>query len=166
MRHDGRTGGGGWYFLRAGETLPARDVAAGGPVTYWEARASVFFIRDHMVPGDGVPTLCMERLSGRSLGPLECLVPGVEDLQLGFGVDLNGDAIPERYDYSPDAEAVSRASVARLHVLMRSSERLHGVRGPARHQLGSKTVVDPGDGYLRESFHTSVALHNAPWPAQ
>lgn len=153
-----------WVYLPEGTAPPASEQLPGAGVAYWEVRARLFFIREYSVAGDGIPTLCVERLSGENLGPLECLVPGVQDLQVGLGVDDSGDGVPERYTYSPTAADLSQATVATVHLLMRSLEPVAVQRDRRRYRLGEKTVTAPGDRFLRETFSFSVNLHNAPWP--
>ncbi len=153
-----------WVYLPEGAAPPAAEQLSGAGVAYWKARARLFFIRAYSVAGDGIPTLCVERLSGESLGPLECLVPGVQDLQVGLGVDDSGDGVPERYTYSPTAADLTQATVATVHLLMRSLEPVATQRDRRQYRLGQKTVMAPGDRFLRETYSFSVNLHNAPWP--
>ncbi|GAB3281119.1 PilW family protein [Parahaliea aestuarii] len=158
-------GGAAWRYVGEGENFPAVDRAPASGVSYWEVYASIFFIRPWSQPGDGVPTLCVERLSANSVGPVECLVDGVEDLQLSIGIDSNGDGSAERFTDNPDAVELQRARTARVALLLRSLAPVPGHRRSL--EEGDGGGLDQ-DGYLRRWFSGTVNLHNLnlPQPVQ
>jgi type IV pilus assembly protein PilW len=89
--------------------------------------------------GDAPPTLYR-----KGAGAAEALVEGVEDLQLRFAVDQDGDGVPEQYlsaGFVPDFAAVRAVELA---VLATSVD----------------VVSDEGDGILRQRFTQVVALRN------
>ncbi|MFV0278025.1 MAG: PilW family protein [Parahaliea sp.] len=134
-----------WRYVPEGGNFPAVDRAASAVASYWESHAAIYFIRPFSSPGDGLPTLCVERLSANSMGPVECLVEGVEDLQIAFGIDADGDGVAERFTGVPDAAALDSATLARLTLRLRSLNRVPG---------------EVADGYLRQTFHATVLLRN------
>lgn len=144
----------------AREGIPGADRQAGAGVVYWAWYANIFFIREFSTTGDRVPALCTERLSRRDMGPVECLVEGVEDLQVEFGIDSDGDGVPDRYRSRPAGGELERARIARVHLLVRSVKAIAGYRNSARYRLGQREVAAPGDGYLRRVFSTAVVIRN------
>lgn len=156
-----QAGSAGWHYVPGGGGFPSPDQSPGSGIDYWEVYAAIFFVRPWSQAGDGVPTLCVERLSANSMGPVECLVEGVEDLQLSFGLDIDGDGIADRFSDRPSADELTRASVARVALLLRSLDPVPGLRG------GDDSERDGGldsDGYLRRWFSASVNLPNhAPY---
>lgn len=155
LQTDERAGSARWHYVGDGGDFPA---GSDGPGQYfWEAYAAIFFIRPWSQAGDAVPTLCVERLSANSMGPVECLVEGVEDLQLRFGLDADGDGRAERFSDRPTAEELDRASVARVALLLRSLNPLPGLRGGG--DAGRNSGIG-ADGHLRQWFSATVALPN------
>lgn len=128
--------------------------------SYWQASARVFFVRDHSTaPGDALPTLCMEALAGQGMRT-QCLVEGVEDLQVTLGVDTNGDGRTDRYLAAPAAHDLARASSARVEVLLRAIEPVPGHVETATYRLGGRAHPATGDPYPRRVFAATVRLRN------
>lgn len=149
-----------WRFIGAAD-FPAADATAGSSVDYWEVYANIFFVRAFSRAGDDIPTLCTEGLSANSMGPVECLVEGIEDLQIEFGIDLDGDGVPNRYRALPGPADMENAVVARVYLLVRSLSDVAGYRNDKRYQLGQKALPARHDGYLRRVFSTTVQVRNA-----
>ncbi|MGL4566729.1 MAG: PilW family protein, partial [Halioglobus sp.] len=105
-----------YQLQRGGAGLQARG-------ELWEYLPQVLFLRNYSrSAGDGVPALCRKRLgrSANGMAPTECLVEGVEILQLEFGIDDDGDQLPDRYEPAPDAAQLQAAVAARIYLLLRS----------------------------------------------
>jgi hypothetical protein len=136
--------------LRALETTP--------DVSLWRAISGIYFVRRWAVQeDDGIPALCVEALAG-SLLAVRCLVEGVEDLQVQFGFDTDGDGVANRYgDAGPAGDTASAVS-ARIFLLLRSINPLHGSRANTTYALGNRVRVLGADGYLRQVMTTTVAL--------
>ncbi len=143
-------------FLDAdGETTAAVPTGA----TWWQLRASIFYLRNYSrTPGDGIPTLCNERLGSdmRSV----CLVEGVERLAIAFGIDTDNDGVADLFETGPTAAQLLSAVTARVNVLMRSLGELHRQPAAQTHRLGSVVLELPPDRYLRRVFTATVPLHN------
>ncbi|WP_116367368.1 PilW family protein [Parahaliea mediterranea] len=161
-----------WRYLARGDSVPAEDRRPGSGVSYWEAYASIFFVRPWSQPGDGVPALCVERLSANSMGPAECLVEGVEDLQFSVGIDRDGDGYVERFTNHPGAADLPKARLVRVALLMRSLGPVPGSRrgpGATSGSAGAAGAASSGgldgDGYLRRWFSSTVPLRNLNPPA-
>ena len=143
-------------LLIAPDTSPD-DEARGA---YWRYFPTVYFIRNHARhPGDGIPTLCRKELVRGPAWRSECLVEGVENLQLEFGIDTDRNGAPNRYTDQPTSDELTQVSAVRIHLLLRS---LSPQPGPARahsYQLGGKRI-DTHDSYLRKLVSTTVTLPN------
>jgi type IV pilus assembly protein PilW len=137
-------------------------------VEYWEMYTKIFYIRDYSTTvGDDIPTLCVKFLAADGMTSDQCLVEGIEDMQIEFGVDTNGDNVPNTY--TPDPNDMSVAVTARLYLLVRSLGELVGAENAnsKTYQLGldSGTVTTAADGYLRRIFSTTVLVRNAILPS-
>ncbi|MEE4146685.1 MAG: PilW family protein [Halieaceae bacterium] len=129
----------------------------------WEYVPQVIFLRNYSIAsGDGVPTLCRKR-QGRStnrMAPAQCLVEGIENLQLEFGIDDDGDGQPDRFEAGPDRLELAAAVAARIYLLVRSVHRVPGYRNDRSYTLG-QTLVEPAfDAHYRRLFQTTVLLRN------
>ena len=144
----------GWEKTRPRDLL--RDSPLAPEVSYWRAIARVFHVRQL---SGAEPELCMETLAGDAM-TLRCLVQGVENLQIEFGIDSDGDGVANYFQSNPDATLLEQAVAARLHLLLRSLKRIPGYTGRVFYQLGQKRVQEPGDGRMRRIFSATVALDN------
>lgn len=161
-----------WYLRVEGfgekkEWIQSASVALDPNTTeYWEVYTKVFFVRDFSsTAGDGVPSLCVRELTSTGMTQTRCLVEGVEDMQIEFGVDTDGDGTPNIY--TPDPNDIEVAITARLYLLVRSIGELVSSENAntKTYQLGlssGTTVMD--DGYLRQLFSTTVMVRNAVLP--
>jgi len=151
-----------WFYNKSGG-FPSGDVSVGSAIDYWEYYARIFYIRNYSeTPGDGVPTLCVERLSGGSLlGKMstQCLVEGVEDLQIEFGVDRDSDGTADIFVDTPILPDISNSTIARVFLLLRSVAELPGYGRKRSYSLGSKTV-QRNDAYARHVLSITVQLPN------
>lgn len=162
-----------WYFSGSDTGFPTTVVndpnSASNETEYWEMYTRVFYIRKYsVVSGDGIPTLCVSELVGTSMSE-RCLVEGVEDMQIVFGVDTdtNPDTVPNRYVADPNDAGAEVAVTARVYLLLRSVGELTGTQHKSvkTYQLGPGTTYTRTDGYLRRLFSTTVQMRNAILPA-
>ena len=123
------------------------------------------------VPGDGIPSLRRTDLVAGPTVTSELLVPGVEDFQLEYGVDIgaNGNQSGDR-DGQVDAY-VKASSVAnwsldivtvRIWLLLRAAHRDEDglYLETETFNMGGKVVVTPGDGYARSLVSSVVKMRN------
>ncbi len=154
-----------WVRHTSGGFSPAPD--PNDVVEYWETYAKIFFIRDHSVdPNDAIPTLCVQELVDNAMVE-RCLVEGVENMQLSFGVDTQApEDIPDMYVADPNS--LDNILTARLYLLMRSVAEMPGdvARSEKSFTLGlDPNAVETNDGYLRRIFSTTVQVRNAALPS-
>lgn len=160
-----------WYLRSADAGPPGwarysaaalRALETGPDVSLWRAISGIYFIRPWAVrEGDGVPALCVDALAG-SLLTVRCLVEGVEDLQVQFGFDTDGDGVADRYGDAGPGGDVAAAVSARIFLLLRSIDPLHGLDTRGAYALGNRVRVFAADGYLRQVMTTTVALDTRP----
>ncbi len=98
---------------------------------------------------------------------LECngtpLIPGVENLQIEYGVDLTGDGIPNSYQTATQVQGAGNwgAVVAvRLALLAASGTNVRDQASAENYQLLGTTVNAPNDKQLRRVFSTTIPLRN------
>ncbi len=165
LRHRDPEGERTWVYIGQQGNFAAADRLAGSGVDYWEFYARIYYIRRHSVTvGDGIPTLCVEQLMGNRMAT-DCLVEGVEDLQLEFGLDTDRDGVPDLFRPNPGKGDLDRTAAIRLYLLMRTVNRLPGGDDQRTYYLGSRRIVRPGDGFYRRVISTTVSLRNLRGPA-
>jgi type IV pilus assembly protein PilW len=117
---------------------------------------------------DTIPTLKRAELVGDRI-VVTPLAEGIEDLQIEYGIDANGDGTPDRYLQAPDAALGpgfgewSNVVAVRLYVLGRSTDREPGYKETARRfnrGLAGYTSA-PADGYKRTLLTSLVRPMNA-----
>ena len=111
---------------------------------------------------DTIPTLKRAELVGDQI-VVTPLAEGIEDLQIEYGIDANGDGTPDRFLQAPDAALGagfgewSNVVAVRLYVLARSTDTEPGYKEAARRfnfgLAGYRTAA--ADGYKR-TLLTSV----------
>lgn len=152
----------GTYLRLASDARLVSGAEAGiAGATVWRYRPVLLYVRDYSLrPGDGIPALCRLRLSpGRfDVAPTECLLEGLEMLQVEFGVDGDGDRRADRY-VSVLAEGDAPV-LARISVLMRSTSHAGSTVQPRSYQLGMRSYAAP-DRRQRLLLSTTVLLRNA-----
>jgi type IV pilus assembly protein PilW len=151
-----------WEKLRATDLLDAGGGAS--PRSYWEAISRILFIRTYSEePADDIPSLCMETLAGDEMTS-RCLVEGVENLQIEFGIDTDADGAPNQFKSAPAGVEMQLAVVAKFHLLLRSISKLPGHQDKNTYTLGQKIVPPKLDAYLRQVISTTVLLRNRVEP--
>jgi len=149
------------------------------PMQMYRYLPRLYYIRSWAVTaGDGIPTLCRKTLRrGATPGwEDECIAEGVEDLQIVWGIDDDGDFLntPNRYTSQPSDADLLRAVTAQVSLRVRAST-------PDRSYSDTKTYTYPGrEGdrawtprqaddeangvpprqYYRKRFATTVQLKN------
>lgn len=102
------------------------DAPFAAPVTFYKYVPRIYYVRDYAkTEGDGTPTLCRRELQHAASASLaeECLAEGVEDLQVVWGIDEDGDAnrAADLYTSTPTAEQLLRAVTAQIFLRIRGS---------------------------------------------
>ena len=153
--------------LVRGSDLTLADKTAGSGVDAWEYQPQILFVRPwSSTAGDGIPTLCTKKitrdLATLKVGDADCLVEGVENLQIEYGLDTSSppDYTADYYTANPTAAELEEAVNARIFVLARSINEVSGYINDKSYQLGGTTVAAANDGHYRRMLQTTVVLRN------
>ena len=153
-------------------TLKNLACSAINPVRAYVSR--VYYVADCNVcsgaAADTLPTLKRLELVGNQL-VLTALAEGVEQLRFEYGFDTTGDGATDSYlnDNAAPGTAGPAASwhnvmTVKVHFITRSLDKVSG--GPSTAATGAfvlgnvTSVNDPGDGYARRVYSSTVRLNN------
>jgi type IV pilus assembly protein PilW len=123
---------------------------------------------------NGVPTLRRHRLiGGGAAGPRivdEEVAPGIENLQIMLGVDVDEDNTVDRYVnpgdpiYNPNAVGFvpgARIMTARIWMIVRGIDIEPGVQDGRNYQPGDVALGVPNDTFRRMQVSKTILLRNA-----
>ena len=164
-------------FNTSAAAFTLKNLACNGvnPVRAYVSR--VYYVADCNVCGgaavDTTPTLKRLDLVGNQL-VLTALAEGVEALRFEYGFDTTGDGATDSYLIDSAAPAASGPSASwqnvmtvKVHFIVRSLDKVSGGPGTATSGaagafvLGNTASVnDPGDGYARRVYISTVRLNN------
>lgn len=148
-----------WFYNKT-SGFPANDVAHGSKTDYWEMYSKVFYLRKYAsVASDSFPTLCVAMLAGNGMDT-ECLIEGIEDMQLDYGIDMDGDGVANQFVSDPNAPQIASAVSARVSLLLRGANPISGYINGKSFQLGAKQIAPKHDAYLRRVMTSTVQLRN------
>lgn len=114
----------------------------------------------------GVPALRRKRLGSRRGKPWifdEEVIPGVENLQVRLGLDIDADNAVDRYVDPGSGANIPGAKVltARIWLLVRGVSPEHGVVDGSNYQLGDVDLGSFNDRYRRMLVSKTILLRNA-----
>ena len=121
----------------------------------------------------GVPTLRRKTLIGGAGGPDiddQEIAPGVENIQLQFGVDVDNDNMVDRYVNPGDPIFIpgdaafipgARVLTARIWMVVRGINREIGIQDTANYQPGDVNLGTYTDDYRRMQVSKTILLRNA-----
>ncbi|WP_022947032.1 PilW family protein [Methylohalobius crimeensis] len=110
-----------------------------------------FYIRNNAA---GVPALYRKDGSADA----EELVAGIEDMQILYGVDSNGDESANQFLRANDVTDWNRVTSARISLLLRSSE--DNITTDSQSYKYNDSTTTPADRRLRRVFTTTISLRN------
>jgi hypothetical protein len=151
----------GLLFKEPADAPPAINVPA--PFTSWEYRPSIYYIRNFAVTaGDGIPTLCRKVLDFSAPPSMvtECLAQGVENLQVEWGIDDDGDGNPNAYIADPDDDELRSVVSAKIFLLVRSADDDIRYTNEKVFSLSNAPDFQPNDNFYRRAFSIVVGLRN------
>ena len=132
-------------------------------------QAKVYFIRNWAYQaGDGIPALCRVNLDGDGVVRSEMLLPGVQSMQILYGIDDDDDGVADRYlsasqlpalnDLVGVSEGWSKVKTVKIALLIRSDETAADTPAATLSVAGKAETVPAG--YLGKVFETTVAVRN------
>jgi type IV pilus assembly protein PilW len=156
-------------------TLHMRNCTTGAGLREYLVR--IYFISTDNGAGQNVPTL--KRLDFNGAGFTETpLVEGIEELNIEYGIDNDGDGAPDAYTADPTtyiaagcgacsaAQNWSNVMTARIHLLARNIETSPNYVDSKTYSLGRDAAgipvtVTPADAYRRHAYSGLVRVVNA-----
>jgi type IV pilus assembly protein PilW len=151
----------GLLYQEPADAPPAITVPA--PFSEWEYRPSIYYVRNFAnTAGDGIPTLCRKVLQfgGAPTVATECLAQGIENLQVEYGLDPDGDGRPNVFLANPTFAQMQTAVAARVYVLARSSDADIQYTNQKTYRLSNAPAYTPADNFYRRVFSITVGLRN------
>ena len=89
------------------------------------------------------------------------LVEGVENMQVDYGIDADGDGTQESWVTAPSTVADwANVMSVRVTLLVRNVEATPGYTDPKTYTLGAAGTITPGGSYKRHVYQTAVRLVN------
>ena len=161
----------GNVYLRSNGTvglLFREPVSAAPPVVVpvpfkdWQYRPRIYFVRNYAnTPGDGIPSLCRKVLAGAGPSMItECLAQGIENLQVEYGLDTDGDSIPDAYLPNPTQTEMQTVVTARIFLLARSIDADFGYDDVKTYTLSNAPAYTPADNFHRRVSSVTVNIPN------
>lgn len=141
----------------------------------------IYFVANNDNSGDLIPTLKRAEIGTDSAGSLTVsvvpMVEGIDNLQLEYGIDTNGDGVADLYSANPPAANGCAAALCaaenwrnvvavKLNVLARNTEATYSFTDGKSFVLGNKAdgsanrVPAANDHYKRHAFQAMVNLPN------
>lgn len=142
----------------------------------------IFYVANNYEAGDGIPTLKRVELGAGSFSSPVAISPGIESMQLEYGVDSNEDGAPDVFTANPNtltdpdtglACAAAKCAqfwrdtvAVKAYLLARTNKPLAGQVDEKEFHLGlaadgSEMVVSAAnDGHRRSVYQTLARLNN------
>lgn len=128
----------------------------------WEYKVNIFFVGED---SDGDTSLCSYSLNDSAGFTRQCLVKGVENIQIELGIDVDEDGVADRFipkSTDPVVGGVNIGEVvgAKLYILVRGQDVTSITESrTVTYKLGSKEV-EYTDRFYRRVFSTTVQMRN------
>jgi type IV pilus assembly protein PilW len=128
----------------------------------------IYFVANNNNAGDGIPTLKRAEL-GAGAFSIVPLVEGIDNLQLEYAQDTDGNGSPNSYTAAPaTTTAWTNVTAVKLYLLARSTDIAPGYTDSKTYAMGLKADgVTPetggspfNDQYKRHAFTTLVRINN------
>jgi len=129
----------------------------------WAYQPKLYYIRDDAA---GVPSLCRAVVStGATVGfqqvaDGECLAEGIEQLHIEFGLDTDGDLVPNQYQSDITTAEAETAVAIRIYLLARTADADTTYTNDKTYTLGDLAIPAANDNFYRRVYTTTVVLRN------
>lgn len=137
----------------------------------------IYYVANNDQAGDGIPTLKRYEIG---TGTAVSIAQGVQDMQIEYGIDTNGDGVPDKYDADPVNDSTSPSCGAttpcvsnfqntmalQIYLLVRNPTSTTGYKDIKAYNLGldaagSAYVDGPyNDNYKRHVYSSTIRLIN------
>ena len=138
-------------------------VAVPVPFREWEFVPSIYYIQNFTnAPGDGIPALCRKLLQAGAIPTTvtECIAPGVEDLQVEYGLDTSGDGAPNVFLADPTLADLQQVVSAKIYLLARTTEVDIRYLNDKTYTLSNAPPYQPMDNFYRRIFTSTLTIRN------
>lgn len=155
----------GTYYLetngQSGNIVLGSEAPSGmANATYWEYVPSIWYIRSWCRSGDGVPSL-VRRYRDSSGVVTDCMAAGIEDLQIEYGLDTDGDLVAESYQSTDITNAnAQQLAAVRIHMLSRSVDPDRQYNNTRTYDIANAATYTPADSFYRRVYTTTVQTRN------
>jgi len=133
----------------------------------------IYFVSNDNGAGQNVPTLMRLELNGAGWDTVP-LVEGIEEFQLQYGIDTDGDGAPDEYAADPSAVPIAAPTpllswmnvvTVQFHLLARNLETSPNYVDTKTYVLGKDAAgndiqVTPGQGFRRHVYSSLVRIAN------
>lgn len=137
-----------------------------------ETESHALLVNTYYVAADselipGVPALRRKTLTVSGTSPTiedQEVAPGVENLQVQFGVDVDQDGAVDRYVNPENTvldDAATRVLTARVWLVVRSIDRENGIEDDRDYEPGDVDLGPPDDEFRRLQVSKTILLRNA-----
>jgi type IV pilus assembly protein PilW len=155
-------------FDRQKKTCSAADLAGKR-----EYLVRIYYVSTDNGAGQNVPTLKRLELNGAGWDSV-ALVEGIEEFQLQYGIDTDGDGVPDAYTADPTNYPIAAPTplvswmnvvTVQFHLLARNLETSPNYVDTKTYHLGKDAAgneieVTPGLGYRRHVYSSLVRIAN------
>ena len=124
---------------------------------------AIYFIRNYTdSPGDDLPSLCRKVLVGGAKTNMttECIAAGIENLQVEYGIDSDGDGSVDGYISDPTPAETETTISVRVYMLARTTDVDRGYTNDKTYMLSNAVNFEPDDSYRRRVYTTTVSVPN------
>ena len=120
-----------------------------------------YYVSQDSTIGAGIPSLRRKTLVAGPLLQDEEVIPGVEDFQVQYGDDTNGDGAANRYVNPNNLPAGALIVAVRLWFLMRSDQPQIGHIDNTNYVYADRNVPAPNDAFRRVLVSKTIELRNS-----
>lgn len=125
------------------------------PSTVAKARFARYYIDNTTDPAH--PTLMVDRMGGGAAQPV---ADDIEDMQLTYGTDLNGNDVIDSGEWTPTPANLSQIRQVRLQFIARTRLPEAGW-SETRPALGNRAAGTTPDGYRRRTYDIVIDVRNS-----
>lgn len=139
-------------------TLPPGFAPPATTETY-DLITHAYYVSNNSTGRPGMPSLRRKRLVAGPAIQDEEIVSGIEDFQVRFGIDTDGDQEAESF-VNPNATAGNPVVAVRIWLVVRALEEEQGFIDDVSRSYGGKSVVAPNDKVRRILVERTIQLRN------
>ena len=133
---------------------PAYDFDSAGEAKLMAAMISAYYIR---TSDSGLPVLFKQTLDDSAALEEKQMAQGIENIQIRYGEDVNGDDVVDRYVSADQVTDWGEIHVVKLYLLMRS---LTEVTAEAQNFRFAGSDYTSTDKYFRQEFMSTTTIRN------